>query len=93
MFGQQVGGMIAAIGDAAIGVVEDNEVPSRPDIASAILNDRSQQCHRLESGWIHPSADVANHRGFARHKSEYGTGIDAGIGAAEDNRLPRRHDF
>jgi hypothetical protein len=79
--------------DAAIGVMQDEEVPSRTDFTTTGFGDDAQHRHRLERCWSNATADIADHGGFSGREAEYIDGTDAGIDATDNHRLQRRYDL
>src|SRR6202040_3506355 len=79
--------------DAAIGVMQDDEIPSWADFTTVGFGDDAQHRHRLERCRGNVTADIADHGGLTGREAKYVEWIDAGINAADDHRLERRHDL
>ena len=80
-------------GDAAVVVMQDDEVPSQSDLTTAGFGDDAQHSHCLERCRGDSTAEIADHGGLAGQEAEYIDGVDAGIDATDDHRLHRRHDL
>jgi hypothetical protein len=89
---EQIWGVDEAV-DAAIGVMQDDEVPSGTDFTTTGFGDDAQHRHRLERCWSNAAADIADHGGFSGREAEYIDRIDAGIDATDNHRLQRRYDL
>jgi len=83
---------VSEAGDAAVVVMQDDEVPSRCGITAG-SGDDAQHRHCLERCGGDPTADVADYGGLTGREAEYIDGVDAGIDATEDHGLHRRHDL
>jgi hypothetical protein len=84
---------VGEAGDAAVVVMQDDEVPSRSDLTTAGFGDDAQHRHGLERRRGDSTADIADYDGLTGQEAEYIDGIDAGVDATDDHRLHRRHDL
>jgi hypothetical protein len=84
---------VGEAGDAAVVVMQDDEVPSRSDLTTAGFGDDAQHRHCLERCRGDSTADVADYGGLTGREAEYIDGVDAGIDATDYHGLHRRHDL
>ena len=80
---------VSEAGDAAVVVMQNDEVPSLSDLTPAGFGDDTQHRHCLERCQGDSTADIANYGSLTGHEAEYIDGIDA----TDDHRLHRRHDL
>jgi len=80
---------VGEAGDAAVVVMQDDEVPSQSDLTTAGFGDDSQHRHCLERCRGDSTADIADYGGLTGQEAEYIDGIDA----TDDHRLHRGHDL
>jgi hypothetical protein len=79
--------------DAAIGVMQNDEIPSGPNFATAFFGNDAQHGHRLKRGRGNSTANITDHGSLTGLKAEYFHGIDARIDTADNHRLQRRNDL
>ena len=82
---------MVAMFDAAVGVVHHDQVRPGANLPARRLRYRAQDLNRFEQCRIDATTDVADDGGLARLQLEDVHRIDAGIDAAKDERLTRRH--
>ncbi len=83
--------MSAEAGDAAVRVLQHDEVEPRPGCRPFGLGDHAQCRHRLERGRGAAAAGVADDQGLSAGEAEDAGGVGAGVSAADDHRLERGH--
>jgi hypothetical protein len=63
--------------DAAVVVMQDDEVPFQSDLTTAGFGDDAQHRHCLERCRVDSTADIADYGGLTGHEAEYIDGVDA----------------
>ena len=98
---RQHSGLAGEASDAAIGVLEYDEVkfPAACRNTSRNFTDSPKHGQLLQQSWRDSTADVTHDNGFARFDSEYIGRIHTHVGATDDNcpyiqeRLRKRHEY
>jgi hypothetical protein len=98
---RQHGSLACEASDAAIGVVEYDEVkfPTACGNTPRNFTDSPKHTQLLNQPWRDSAADVAHDNGPARFDSEYISRIHTHVGATDDNcpyiqeRLRKRHEY
>ncbi|MNU90854.1 hypothetical protein D3C71_807330 [compost metagenome] len=93
MFRQQFGGVVQATTDAAVGVMQEDQVPALSDLRTTDPRNGAQDGHGFQQRRVDPATDVADHRGLTGLELKNIHRVDSGVDATNDHGFARRDNL